>query len=144
MRNKTLTSSMAGALLFGGTLGVTGAADAGLSWTIVSSAMFVGLDSVYATASGATKSSGGSWLSQSAATSNGISWSGSNVTGGARYFVLNAPEALDAPGEYWTNAAAGKMYWWPPSAAAAANASVTVADVPLIQFNSTADVWLEK
>ena len=32
MRNKTLTSSMAGALLFGGTLGVTGAADAGLTW----------------------------------------------------------------------------------------------------------------
>ena len=87
MRTKTLTSSMAGALLFGGTLGVTGAADAGLSWTIVSSAMFVGLDSVYATASGATNSSGGSWLTQSAATSNGISWSGSNVTGGAQLLV---------------------------------------------------------
>ena len=101
MRTKTLTSAMAGALLFGGTLGVTGAADAGLSWTIVSSAMSVGLDSVYATASGATKSSGGSWLSQSAATSNGISWSGSNVTGGAQLqvsgycsFTVSAPTSI--------------------------------------------------
>ena len=32
MRNKTLTSSMAGALLFGGTLGMVGAAEAGLTW----------------------------------------------------------------------------------------------------------------
>ncbi len=32
MRNKTLTSSMAGAMLFGGTLGMVGAADAGLIW----------------------------------------------------------------------------------------------------------------
>ena len=87
MRNKTLTSSMAGALLVGGTLGVTGAADAGLSWTNVSSAMYVGLGSVSANASGATNSSGGSWLTQSAATSNGISWSGSNVTGGAQLLV---------------------------------------------------------
>jgi hypothetical protein len=32
MRNKTLTSSMAGAMLFGGTLGMVGAAEAGLTW----------------------------------------------------------------------------------------------------------------
>ena len=86
MRSKTFKGAI-GAMLFGGTLGVTGAADAGLTWTSVSSPMYVGPGSVYADASGATNSSGGSWLTQSAATSNGISWSGSNVTGGAQLLV---------------------------------------------------------
>ena len=70
MQMNTIVKGAVGAMLFGGTLGMTGAAAAGLTWTNVFSAMYVGLPGVYAYAGGATNSSGGSWLTQSAATSN--------------------------------------------------------------------------
>ena len=98
MQMNTIVKGAVGAMLFGGTLGMTGAADAGLTWTSVFSAMYVGLPGVYAYAGGATNSSGGSWLTQSAATSNGIRWSGSNVTGGAQLSsLINCSFTVSAP-----------------------------------------------
>ena len=43
-----------------------------------------------------------------------------NVSFSAKYYVQNAREALDAPGEYWLDAAAGLLHFIPPAGASTA------------------------
>jgi hypothetical protein len=54
------------------------------------------------------------------------------ITGGARYFAVNALDALDFPGEYYVNTTSGMLYFVPPApldpSTDAYEAAVTVAD----------------
>lgn len=52
---------------------------------------------------------------------------------GARYFLLNAFQALDAPGEYYLNTSTGVLYYAPVNASGASmDATVSVSSNPLI------------
>jgi hypothetical protein len=85
MRSKTAMTCAAGAMLFGGTLGVAQEAHAGLAWTSVSATAYnygvsmVGQDT--ADAGTPVFTSGSDFIGFSAATANGWSISASNLGG---------------------------------------------------------------
>lgn len=49
-----------------------------------------------------------------------------------RYYFLNVLEELDAPGEYYVDTAAGKIYFWPPSDPTRAESFVSTLERPAI------------
>lgn len=54
------------------------------------------------------------------------------------FFIENAIELLDEPGEWYFDESARLLYWWPPNAAATANAWVPVTEV-LLNIDGTPD-----
>ena len=63
--------------------------------------------------------------------------------GAARYYVTNAPEALDEAGEYWVNATSGRLYYVGDGAGGAPAAAAVSVNTTLVTFAAgTADIWL--
>lgn len=58
------------------------------------------------------------------------------------YVALNLLEELDEPGEYFVDAAAGRLYLWPPGDLATARITATVLEQPLVALEGTTDVQL--
>ncbi len=52
-----------------------------------------------------------------------------------QYVALNLLEELDAPGEWYVEAAAGRLYLWPPGDVAAARVSVSVVEQALVALD---------
>jgi hypothetical protein len=61
---------------------------------------------------------------------------------GNRYFVANIREGLDAPGEWWINAAAGEILWWPREESDTARPTVLPALDRLIEVRGTEGVQI--
>ncbi len=63
----------------------------------------------------------------------------------ARFAVVNIPEELDAPGEYWIDIASSRAYVWPPEtvSAAAPEFIVSLLAEPVISIERGADVVIE-
>ncbi|MDX9975432.1 MAG: right-handed parallel beta-helix repeat-containing protein, partial [FCB group bacterium] len=59
-----------------------------------------------------------------------------------RYFALNLLEELDAPGEYYLDAAEGILYFWPPAPLEEVRAVVSVLTEPVISLDDVSDVTL--
>lgn len=55
---------------------------------------------------------------------------------GQRFYFLNVLEELDAPGEYYVDRDAGKLYFWPPEPIEKQAAAVSVLERPLIQLQN--------
>jgi hypothetical protein len=51
-----------------------------------------------------------------------------------RYYFLNVLEELDAPGEYYVDAAAGRVYFWPPSDPAKAEVFLSGLEAPVVHI----------
>ena len=51
------------------------------------------------------------------------------------YVALNLLEELDEPGEWYVDAAAGKLYLWPPGAVAGARVTVSVLEQALVALD---------
>ena len=62
---------------------------------------------------------------------------------GARFAFENALEALDAPGEWWLDRAAGKLYFLPPSDAKPVRTVVTMIEEPLVSLEGASYVRVE-
>jgi len=62
---------------------------------------------------------------------------------GARFYFLNALEALSQPGDYYANRQSGLLYFWPPAPIESAEAAVSVLDEPLLQIEGTQHVRFE-
>ncbi len=62
---------------------------------------------------------------------------------GQRYYFLNVLEELDSPGEYYLDAAAGRVYFWPPSNAAGAEVFLSRLDAPVIHLRQTRGLTLD-
>jgi hypothetical protein len=61
----------------------------------------------------------------------------------ARYAVLNLPEELDAPGEYWIDVAHARAYVWPPAdASGESEFVVSLLNEPMIALEGAANVEL--
>eukprot|EP01063_Lacrimia_lanifica_P022599 TRINITY_DN3013_c2_g1_i2.p2 TRINITY_DN3013_c2_g1~~TRINITY_DN3013_c2_g1_i2.p2 ORF type:complete len:628 (+),score=238.67 TRINITY_DN3013_c2_g1_i2:44-1927(+) len=66
------------------------------------------------------------------------------VLPGAKFYAVNAPALLDAPGEYWIDEAAETLYYIPPSHTALGSAYLNVGTGPLIAIPpNTANLTLE-
>lgn len=62
---------------------------------------------------------------------------------GRRYYFLNILEELDAPGEYYVDAASGMLYFWPPAPLDSAEAVVSVLETPMVKLEDMAHVRIE-
>jgi len=62
---------------------------------------------------------------------------------GARYYVLNVPEELDQPGEWYLDREKGKIYFWPPAPLNEYNMFVSVLEKPFISLENTTDINIE-
>ena len=60
-----------------------------------------------------------------------------------RYYYMNILEELDAPGEWYLDRAAGRLYFWPPDAATAQDARVSLLEDPIISVDSSAWIRFE-
>ncbi len=69
------------------------------------------------------------------------SWYG--VKTGCRFAFENALEALDAPGEWWLDRAAGRLYFLPPAAGLPKRTVVTLLETPLVSMEGASRVSLE-
>lgn len=65
------------------------------------------------------------------------------VTTGARFRFEDALEALDAPGEWWLDRAAGRLYFLPPGGTEPVRTVVTLLEGPLITLAGASHVRLE-
>ena len=65
------------------------------------------------------------------------------VKAGARFAFENALEALDAPGEWWLDRAAGKLYFLPPGDGAPGRTVVTMLEETLISLDGASHVRIE-
>jgi hypothetical protein len=61
---------------------------------------------------------------------------------GGRFRLLNAPEFLDAPGEWYLDRACGKLYFWPPARPWRSESLVSLADV-LVEVRGAANIAME-
>jgi hypothetical protein len=63
---------------------------------------------------------------------------------GARFAVLNIPEELDAPGEYWIDLPGARAYFWPPEGAGDGPSEfiVSLLNEPMLTLDAAADVEL--
>ena len=61
---------------------------------------------------------------------------------GNRFYFLNVLEELDAPGEYFVDQPAGKLYFWPPADLEGSEVLLSVLETPLVKFNGAAWVTL--
>ena len=63
---------------------------------------------------------------------------------GAKFSVINIPEELDAPGEYWIDVAGARAYLWPPEGAEGTQSEFVVSLLiePIITLDGAADVEL--
>lgn len=50
-----------------------------------------------------------------------------------RFYYLNVPEELDAPGEWYLDRERGRLYFWPPDEAFAGTVTVSMLETPLIR-----------
>ncbi len=64
-------------------------------------------------------------------------------TKGHRYFALNVLEELDAPGEWYINRSAGRLYLYPPTPLDTARTVVTTLQEPLITLNNAAYITVQ-
>jgi hypothetical protein len=63
-----------------------------------------------------------------------------NIQVGNRYFIQNVFDALDAPGEWFSDYATGKLYFQPPTGAAPADGDVVVPAIEnLVELSGTPD-----
>jgi hypothetical protein len=58
------------------------------------------------------------------------------------FFVMNLPEELDTPGEYYVDFTTERLYVWPPGAVAGADVRVTLLEEPLVRVEDTAHLRL--
>jgi hypothetical protein len=58
------------------------------------------------------------------------------------YVALNLLEELDQPGEWFVDAAAGRLYLWPPGDLAPARIVATILEQPLVALENTTDCQL--
>ena len=71
-----------------------------------------------------------------------------NVAGsifiGNRYFIQNVFDALDAPGEWFSDYATGNLYFWPPTGEAPGDGDVTVPVLEnVVEFSGTPEKPVE-
>lgn len=59
---------------------------------------------------------------------------------GQRFYFLNVLEELDQPGEYFVDAAAGKLYFWPPAAVKSGEAAVSVFEGPFVRARNASHI----
>ena len=62
---------------------------------------------------------------------------------GARFYFLNALEALSQPGEYYIDRQSSTLYFWPPSLIDSAEAAVSVLEDPLLQIEGAQHIRFE-
>lgn len=62
---------------------------------------------------------------------------------GQRYYFLNVLEELDAPGEYYLDASAGRAYFWPPSATTKAEVFLSQLDAPVFHIRDAKRLTLD-
>lgn len=62
------------------------------------------------------------------------------IASGARYAIVNLPEELDCPGEYWIDARNRRVYVWPPSDPVHADVWLTALADPLITIDDASDL----
>lgn len=62
------------------------------------------------------------------------------ITAGLRYRVVNAPEELDMPGEYYVDRSSGKLFYWPRTPIQSSRTVVSMLEGPIIQAQNTANV----
>jgi hypothetical protein len=95
----------------------------------------------YARVNGSAAVPGAPGLSAVTFETGGSVWA---VTAGARYFVVNSLDALDAPGEYYVNASSGVVYYFPtpPSSASASLSAELTYATDLITGTSASNIWL--
>lgn len=55
-----------------------------------------------------------------------------------RYFAVNLPEELDAPGEYWVDRTANRLYYYPSANAATGNLVLSTLDRELVNVGAAA------
>ncbi|HEU0123622.1 MAG TPA: right-handed parallel beta-helix repeat-containing protein [Bryobacteraceae bacterium] len=60
-----------------------------------------------------------------------------------RYYFLNVLEELDAPGEYYLDVAAGRVYFWPPSDVAKAEVFLSKLDAPVFRVRGAKELTLD-
>lgn len=80
------------------------------------------------------------------APAGGIAVTGTLVYGlkqNRRFYVVNAPGELDAPGEYYVDNERKELYFWPPAAAGDATAALTVLEEPIVEMSGASDLTLE-
>jgi len=61
---------------------------------------------------------------------------------GQRWRVLNVPEELDRPGEWYLDRATGRLYLWPPRPLEDADVVVSLMEEPLVALRGAQDVTL--
>ena len=62
------------------------------------------------------------------------------IASGARYAIVNLPEELDTPGEYWIDPQSRRVYVWPPSDATHADVWLTQLADPVITIRNASDL----
>ena len=62
---------------------------------------------------------------------------------GARFYFLNALEALSQPGEYYIDRQSSTLYFWPPAPIDSAEAAVSVLEDPLLQIEGAQHIRFE-
>jgi len=68
---------------------------------------------------------------------------GSGYFSKRRFFALNILAELDAPGEWYVDKKAGKLYFWPPDSVDAGTAVIAVMQDPLVLLESASHILLE-
>ncbi len=63
---------------------------------------------------------------------------------GQRYFYLNIPEELDAPGEFYVDRTSGMLYFYPPGDIAASRIVFPDLRVPMISLDEASHVTVER
>jgi parallel beta-helix repeat protein len=64
-------------------------------------------------------------------------------TAGKRFYAVNLIEELDAPGEFYVDTKAGKIFFWPPGPLEGQETWVSVLEEPMVRLKNTQYVTLE-
>lgn len=62
---------------------------------------------------------------------------------GARFYFLNVLEELDAPGEWYLDRSAGKLYFWPPTVLDGTEVAVSLLEGPMLSMKEVSYVTIQ-